>query len=680
MNLSNNIEMLKGVAEKRVKAYEKLHITTIGDLLTFYPRTYIDFTTPIPIQEAVVGENNVIKATVINKQGGGMTRNGLMIFKVSISDSTGTIVITIFNSKYMFDSLYVNKEYIFYGKVTGNDLVKEMSTPMFLTGEERDLVRPIYHLTNGLSNNMVINNMKDAFVMWGDCLHDHLPDYIKQENELSHYRFALDNIHFPKNIHALELSQKRLIFDELLTLQLGISLLSSKQRVTTKVVLKDDNIDDLINSIPFELTDDQMKAINESINDMKCKGSDSINPMNRLLQGDVGSGKTIVSIALAYIMAKNGYQAVIMAPTQILAEQHFANFKELLEPLGFNIGLLTSGLTKKNKTILLKDIEEGKVQIVVGTHAIISSDVKFNNLGIVVTDEQHRFGVEQRDKIAKKGNNPHILVMSATPIPRTLALLIYGDLDISIIKQMPKGRQPIETLVISSKKRERAFGFLENQIEEGRQCYIVCPIIDENKSELVSINAYVKALQDTCLAKYEIGLMHGKLKNKVKDELMSDFKSNKINILVSTTVVEVGVDVPNSTIMMIENAERFGLSQLHQLRGRVGRGQYKSFCILVSDHKGEENKKRLSIMKKTSDGFEIAEEDLKIRGPGDFFGFRQHGLPNLRLADLYKDIEVLNEVKEIAKNILANDPDLSKNDHKGLRHMVDKLFEDNVTS
>ncbi|MEG0895183.1 MAG: ATP-dependent DNA helicase RecG, partial [Oscillospiraceae bacterium] len=494
---------------------------------------------------------------------------------------------------------------------------------------------------------------------------DAIPDKIRESYNLCHYQFAIENIHFPKDTTALELAKRRLIFEELLIFGLGITMLRKSRIVQTATPIKNTDISAFIKALPFTLTQGQQDAISDGLADMQ----QSV-PMNRLCQGDVGCGKTMVASALAYACAINGFQTAIMAPTQILAEQHYKTISQLLQPLGISVCLVTSKMN--NRKEIISNIKNGTISIVIGTHAILTDDVEFDKLNLVVTDEQHRFGVSQRSKLSQKGENPHLLVMSATPIPRTLALIIYGDLDISVIAQLPNGRQKIETYSVSSKKRARALNFIKKHIDEGRQAYIVCPLIEENESDLISTNEYMDMVKSTPLNEYSIALLDGKMKNSEKEKVMSDFRDNKIKLLIATSVVEVGVDVPNAVVMLIENAERFGLSQLHQLRGRVGRGEYQSYCILISDNQSEDTKKRLSVMTKTCDGFEIANQDLMQRGPGDFFGVKQHGLPKMKIANLVSDMQTLQETQKIAIDILQQDSDLSN--HKLLKEKVEKLF------
>lgn len=670
--LSDKLQSLKGVGPKRGALYQKLGVETVHDLLTFYPKSYLDLSVQIPIMEAPLGENAVIRALVTRKGQEQKIRSGLSLFKATVNDGTQNITVTFFNSKYLFDKLLLNEEYIFYGKVIGTLRRKEMNSPLFVEINETSLIQPIYSLTEGLTNKMVQGNMKEALEVWGDRLTDTLSQEIKQKYKLSQLRYALENIHFPTDQAALALARRRLIFEELFVFQLGLLSLQKRQRKETGISLTHTDLSRFYEALPFTLTGGQLNAINESIADMR-----GTVPMNRLVQGDVGSGKTMVAAALCMVCSQNGYQSAVMAPTQILADQHYETFSRILEPLGVRCALLTGSQSPSHRQKQLEEIAKGECSVIIGTHALVQEDVVFEKLGLVVTDEQHRFGVSQRAALANKGDHPHLLVMSATPIPRTLALILYGDLDISVIRELPGGRKPIETFAIPSKKRGRALGFLKKQLEAGHQAYIVCPLIAEGESDLASAEAYCKALQNTPLSAYHMAILHGRLKAREKELLMESFKQNQIQILIATTVVEVGVDVPNATIMMIENAERFGLSQLHQLRGRVGRGGFQSYCILVSDHEGEENIKRLQVMTSTLDGFQIAEEDLKLRGPGDFFGFRQHGLPLLKIANLLEDTQIVKETQELAKEVIKTDPELSTLENRFLRRKVKRLFEQN---
>lgn len=674
MPLTQNdpVRLLSGVGPKRAALYEKLGVRTIGDLLLYVPRGYLDFSAPLPIAESHTGENVVVRAKVYKKQGEQRIRKGLSIFRVYATDESTDLKITIYNAKYLFESLKEGTWYLFYGKVTGSLLHSEMSAPQVFPEQEAGGMLPLYSLTEGLSNKQVTENVREALRLWGDCLSDALPHTLRQAYGLCQLRYAVENVHFPTDSHALGVARSRLIFEELLVLQLGMTMLKSRNRAETSVRLQKAELAPFLDSLPFTLTNGQMQAIADCVRDMQ-----KTQPMNRLVQGDVGSGKTMVAAALCFLCYENGLQAAVMAPTQILAEQHYETFSRQLKPLGIRCCLIDGAQGAKQRTALAESIRAGEYTVVIGTHALLQENVQFQKLGLVVTDEQHRFGVGQRAVLAAKGDHPHLLVMSATPIPRTLALLIYGDLDVSVIRELPSGRQPVRTMAIGSDKRLRALGFIKKQIDAGRQAYIVCPLIEENGSELVSAQEYVEKLKDTPLAPCTSAILHGRMKAREKEALMRAFRNGEISLLVATTVVEVGVDVPNATVMMIENAERFGLSQLHQLRGRVGRGAYESYCILVSDHKGEENRRRLHTMVTMQNGFDVAQEDLKLRGPGDFFGRRQHGLPDLRIADLLTDMKTLESARRAAEQLLKEDPALSLPEHRALGESVQRLFLEN---
>ena len=669
-SLEKDITYLKGVGEKRAKLYGKLGVTTVYDLLYHFPRSYVDYSEPVSISDSVIDEYNIIKVTVTKKFTPSMIRKGMTIYKAILTDFESDITVIIYNSQFLFDRLVEGESYILNGKVTGNFIRKEMSSPIILSADLKEKIQPIYSLTDGLTQSLLQNTIKNALKVFDENIFEPIPKEILQEKQLCSLQYAIKNIHFPEDLKAFESAKKRLVFDELLILQLGMLLLRKNNRELTGFVMKSKNIDNYYQSLPFELTNAQKRAIADCLSDMCGKY-----PMNRLVQGDVGSGKTAVAAACCYMAHENGCQSALMAPTEILASQHYNTLRGFLEPLGVKVCLLTGSLTPKQKKNLKTEIENGEYSVVVGTHALVSQTTVFKRLGLVITDEQHRFGVNQRAELARKGENPHTLVMSATPIPRTLALMIYGDLDISVLDELPKGRQPVETYAVTGKLRERAFKFIKEHLSQGRQAYIVCPMIDENENDLQSVTDYAQKLNSTCLKSFNIGLLHGKLSAKQKDKIMQEFKDGEIDLLVSTTVVEVGVDVPNAVIMLIENADRFGLSQLHQLRGRVGRGSHKSYCILVTDNTNEDSRERLRILSKTNDGFKISEEDLKLRGPGDFFGNRQHGLPQLKIADMSQDMDVLKSAQATAREIIKADSNLSALENRGLRELVDLLFD-----
>jgi len=598
-----------------------------------------------------------------------------VICKAAASDGRDDILIVIYNNVYGFQALKEGETYYMYGKVSGNLLRREITAPVHIRADEKILIQPVYRLTHGLSVSMVRTNMRQALNLLHDESIETLPESIISRYGLSPLGWALENIHFPESEAASETARKRLAFDELLKLQLGMSMMKSRSRRNTAFKM-DENVDyqEFERNLPFEMTGDQQKAVREIISDM-CRDI----PMNRLLQGDVGSGKTAVAAAACYFAAKNGVQAALMAPTEILATQHFRTLEGFLEPFGVKVCLLTGSLTAKKKAAVREQIEQGEIDVIVGTHAIIQKDVNYKSLALVITDEQHRFGVAQRAALAEKGNSPHKLVMSATPIPRTLALIIYGDLDISAITQLPKGRSPVETYAVTGKLRSRAFGFVRKKLDEGRQAYVVCPMIEDSESDLFAVKSYAEDAANGNLKGYSTALLHGRMSAAEKDRTMKKFREGEIQVLICTTVVEVGVDVPNAAVMVIENAERFGLSQLHQLRGRVGRGQHESSCILITDNTSDECVKRMKIMSSTTDGFKISEEDLKMRGPGDFFGSAQHGLPPLKIADIACNMELMNMAQNCARELLSADPTLSKPEHRALKMDVLRLFEKDIT-
>ena len=527
---------------------------------------------------------------------------------------------------------------------------------------------PIYPLTYSLSQNNIRKIIEAGVSEVYGNIPETLPEYLKLEYNLENINDAIKHIHFPDEFKDFNTARKRLVFEELLSVLLALLKLKNNKFNDHNGIefSKDAKMSDVINMLPFRLTNAQLRVLEEIDRDMESNKT-----MNRLLQGDVGSGKTVVAMCSVYKAVKSGYQAAIMAPTAILAVQHLENFKNILENLGIRCELLVSGITKKQKDKILEDLKNGQIDILIGTHAIIEENVIFNNLGLVVTDEQHRFGVKQRTKIAEKGENPDVLVMTATPIPRTLALILYGDLDISIIDELPPNRKKIETFAVNKSMTERVNDFIKKQIEEGRQAYIVCPLVEENEEmDLKSVEELHKLYSTEIFPKYKVEYIHGKMKPREKDEIMERFKAKEIDILISTTVIEVGVDVPNANIMVIENAERFGLAQLHQLRGRVGRGEYKSYCILKAEGNGENTKKRMKVMCETNDGFIISEKDLELRGTGDFFGTMQHGLPEFKIANLFEDVELLTQVQAVSIKILEDDKNLEKDKNILLKELI----------
>lgn len=666
------LKYIKGVGEKREQLLKKLGISSLYDLVHFYPRTYLDFSSLTDIVSIVPGTVCAFSAVVGYDPIEHKIRKGMTLYKTIATDGIAGVHITIFNSKYLADSLKQGQEYIFYGKVTAQNGSLEMANPIIEAADSECGMRAVYPLTAGLTSKIlskIIGNALTAY--FEENAPVAVPDSVRSRYNLAHEQFALRTVHSPKNQGDLAVAKRSLIFEELLTLQVGMRRLKNHTRGKASLTIAEDFSGEFISSLPFTLTNAQSRVIAECIRDMQGE-----RPMNRLVQGDVGSGKTVVAAALIYTAAKNGMQSALMAPTEILARQHYETLKKLCQGSGISIELLTGSLTPKAKKEVKERLSSGASHLAVGTHALLTEDTQFNNLGLIVTDEQHRFGVNQRGTLSSKGNNPHTLVMSATPIPRTLSLIIYGDLDISIIDELPKGRQKISTYAVDTSYRKRIYAFIKKHLDMGLQAYIVCPAVEEGENGLASATEYAEELSKKEFSSYKVGLLHGKMKAKEKDEVMSRFSSGEIQLLVSTTVVEVGVDVPNAAVMVIENAESFGLSQLHQLRGRVGRGTVKSYCVLISDNMSEGVRSRLDIMCKTNDGFAIADKDLELRGPGDFFGERQHGLPELNIASLTENMDIVRETAEASEAILKDDPLLKKQENLGLRLAVRRLFYD----
>ena len=667
-----DIRYLKGVGEKRAGLLNKLGIFTIEQLLEYYPRDYRDFSREMLVSDCENGENACIKATLISSVKEHMIRRGMTLYKCDFTDGNTVIHATLFNQKFLAKSLKIYEDYILFGKIEKRLSFAEMSSPQILPAKDNAGIHPIYRATEKLSSAAIEKLMKAALEQHGEFA-ETLPRDIRQKYGLIELTAAMRNIHFPESFDLLAAARKRLIFEELLILQLGLLKLKSKKRRESHISISHDYTADFLKLLPFKPTGAQLRAVKDCVADMQGKY-----PMNRLLQGDVGSGKTAVAAGVIYVAVKNGYQCAFMAPTEILANQHFETLSKMLEPAGITVRLITGSTSAAEKRRIKAELAAGEVQLAIGTHALIQKDVDFKNLGLVITDEQHRFGVNQRASLAEKGGEVHSLVMSATPIPRTLALMIYGDLDISILDELPPGRQKIRTDVVDSRYHKRLYEFVKKQIAAGQQAYIVCPLVEAGESDLLPAEEYAEQLANGAFKGINLGVLHGKMNSKSKERVMAGFVSGHIKILVATTVVEVGVDVPNASVMIIENAERFGLSQLHQLRGRVGRGKAQSYCVLVSDSKSETARERLQIMKKYSDGFKIADEDLKQRGPGDFFGNRQHGLQELKIADMLSNTEMLALCRECADNILAEDFRLDLPKYAPLADKITQMFSESL--
>lgn len=672
LNLNSNIKYIKGVGEKRAGLFGSLAIFDVDALIHFFPRKYEDWTNTKTVRELQNGDCVSIRATMITPVKEHMIRKGMTLYKCRFSDGESIINVTIFNNKYQAQALRVYEDYVLFGKVEKNLTSASMSSPKIEKLDTGVRVHPIYPATGKLTSNAIAKVVKTALESLEE-IPETLDKSVRDKYKLISLDRAIRQIHFPDSDEDVQKARYRLIFEELLTLQLGLLKLKGRNKAETNLKITADFTEEFKSLLPFEMTNAQQRAIQDCLSDMAGDY-----PMSRLLQGDVGSGKTAVAAGLCYSVIKNGYQCALMAPTEILAVQHYEGLSKMLSPAGINVRLLTGATKAKEKREIKALLMEGEIDLLIGTHAIIQNDVEFRSLGLVITDEQHRFGVKQRAALAEKGEGIHTLVMSATPIPRTLGLILYGDLDISILDELPPGRQEIRTDVVDSRYHQRLYKFIRDAADRGEQAYIVCPAIEENEdsTDLKSAQQYAEELSEGAFHGYNLGLLHGKMKPKEKENVMKAFSSGDVQILVATTVVEVGVDVPNATIMVIENAERFGLSQLHQLRGRIGRGSKKSFCVLVSDSKSENSRNRLAVMKNSSNGFKIADEDLKARGPGDFFGERQHGLPALKIADMLQDMETLQLAQQCAGEILAEDSNLDLPKNKHLCDNISKMFRE----
>lgn len=678
MNETARISTLKGIGEKTEKIFQKAGIYTVGDLIRYFPRGYDVYEEPVPISELEEGKTMTVTGSVYGRiQVGGSPK--MQITTVYLKDITGTLKVIWFRMPFLRNTLAKAGVITLRGRVIRKKEGLVMEHPeVFCPASKYDLkqdtLQPVYPLVTGLTNHAVMKAVRQVLE---DCDVGEgiLPKDITREYQLSDYRQAIYGIHFPKDKEEFYHARKRLVFEEFMLFILSLRMLKeSEERVLNPYCFREQpQIEKFLNSLPFELTNAQKTVWREIKNDME-----DIHVMSRLVQGDVGSGKTIVALLAMMYTGLNGYQAAMMAPTEVLARQHFENINHMLQEyeIPLKVGLLTGSMTARQKRMVYEAIEAGEIQLVIGTHALIQEKVIYKNLALVVTDEQHRFGVKQRETLANKGVSPHILVMSATPIPRTLAIILYGDLDISVINELPKNRLPIKNCVVDTGYRNTAYRFIKNQIAEGRQCYVICPMVEESETlEVENVTDYTENLKEILGVDIKVQCLHGKMKQSQKDEIMEAFSKNEIQVLVSTTVIEVGIDVPNSTVMLIENAERFGLAQLHQLRGRVGRGKYQSYCIFMSASKSKETKERLDILNKSNDGFFIASEDLRLRGPGDLFGIRQSGILDFKLGDVFQDSQVLQQASKAANLILEEDPQLEKEKYQSLKQQVQKIIQ-----
>ncbi len=664
------IKELKGVGPRSAELLEKLGVNTIGDLICFYPRDYEDWSKAVSLSFAVGKKQQCVKIKVVSPAQGRNFGGRKSVYKVQVTDGANLGEIVFFNNKFTANSLKHGETYMVRGNVTKQFDRYQIVSPKINKSVETIGLKPVYRQTAGITSSKIAKFVKSALELLPECVPETLPDYIVSANDLCTYDFAVKNIHFPKSVEDLNKARERLVFEEFFVYQLCMGAIKNQARAKTDVVIKESFCNEFFKKLPFELTEAQKRVISECMNDL---GNGEF-AMNRLLQGDVGSGKTVVAATLAYCAAKSGYQSAVMAPTEILAQQHYKTFCDFFDGSDIEICLLSGSVKPKQKKILQEKIALGEAKIVIGTHALISDNVSFKNLGLAITDEQHRFGVKQRGAFSGKSSVPHVLVMSATPIPRTLALIVYGDLDISILDSVLPGRQKINTFKIDSGKRVRALNFLKDIVKSGGQGYIVCAGIDENENDIVDLNTYYDKYLNDIFKKDEVGILHGKMRPDEKELIMKDFVDGKTKVLVSTTVIEVGVDVPNAQLMIIENAERFGISQLHQLRGRVGRSNKKSYCVLISDSKSRDSVRRFDAMTFSSDGFYLSEEDLKLRGPGDFFGVNQHGVPNINIQTKYEDICLVKRAQNAACELLKSNVNFDDPQFRFIKSKIKKHF------
>ncbi len=671
--LSDPVTVIKGVGSVRAKQFANLNIFTLRDLICHFPRGYEDRTRLVPIDKLEVGEPACFRAVVMNTPRTAHIRKGMDITKVQVADHTARLALTFFNNRFAADQLQYGREYIFYGAVGGDFVGYSMTNPVFEEPDSPPVVTrrvlPVYPLTAGLSNSAVLKAVRQALAIC-DPPAEILPETLRQRYGILPARQAYRAIHEPKSMAEAEQAKKRLVFEEFFIFSAGLALMRAARAEKRTESYANLDLQPFYDGLPFALTSAQRRAVEDILEDFR-KGA----PMNRLIQGDVGSGKTMVAAAAIYCTAKNGKQSALMAPTEILAEQHFASLKNLFGALGIRMALLTGSMPPKQKCAVREQLAAGDISLVIGTHALLTDTTQFRNLGLVIADEQHRFGVGQRSKLSAKGEAPHVLVMSATPIPRTLALLMYGDLEVSLLDELPPGRKTVDTFLVGESYRPRINAFIRKQVDEGHQCFVVCPAVEGNEElGLKAASVWAETLQKTVFPDLRVALLHGQMKGAEKESVMASFARGEADVLVATTVIEVGVDVPNATLMVIEDADRFGLSQLHQLRGRVGRGEAKSYCILTSRNRNAQTLQRLKALCKTADGFRIAEEDLKLRGPGDFFGSRQSGLPTFRVADLSYDLSTLKEAQEASAEWIDANGTADTPEAAALRERIGEMF------
>ena len=678
-DLGTNVRYIKGIGEARAAALEKLGITTLGDLIAYFPRGYEDRTQARPIRELTAGESVCVRGMVAADLTAYRISGGRTIAKTRVVDDSGSLDLVFFNMEHRRDALHQGDVCVFFGKVEDNLRRKQMINPLFEPEGRQQVtgrIMPIYPLTAGVTQGLMARAARQGLDACRELLPDVLPDEVRQAHKLCYVNYAYENIHFPASPEALEVARRRLVFEELFLLTCGLQLLRQRRRDVAGPACRRMSMEPFYRRLPFALTGAQRRAIADAVEDMV-----SGKPMNRLCQGDVGSGKTVVAAACIWFAVESGWQTALMAPTEILARQHYQGLAPLLARFSIRCALLTGSTRAKERREILAGLADGSIDLCIGTHALLTEDVQYRKLGLVVTDEQHRFGVNQRAALSQKAEDPHMLVLSATPIPRTLALVIYGDLDVSVIDELPPGRQKVDTFALGESYRPRVQAFIRKLAAVGQQIFIVCPLVgeaDQIPDERKAVTAYARQLQEQVFPDLRVAVLHGKMKPREKEKVMAAFAAGESDILVSTTVVEVGVDVPNATCMVVENADRFGLSQLHQLRGRVGRGKAKSYCILLSDSQNEETRARLKVMTQTNDGFRISQEDLRLRGPGDFFGQRQHGLPAMKIADLSCDMRLLDEAQTAARQLMERDPELTDPAHRPLRRRIRQLFDTNA--